>query len=476
MGTKSASALRSSFGVAATAIAVVTLTTLSVVTTPAGAQDPATPSAGQPEVLDAPQRYLDPVFDEVTVTEGRRYATVTNVFGQVQRLAMDIYEPAGDTVTERPVMVWLHGGSFQRGTRQLMSWWTEEWARRGYVSATITYRLDEEGGEVQWGRAITNATEDARSAVRWLRRNAAEFGIDKRRISMGGISAGAVTSLHSAYAAIFVPSGAPSDGYSSRISAAVSLSGADTARVDPSEPPSIMFHGDRDSVVPYDTSLVPGQGFDAVDTCLRIRAGGAECLFYTHPAGHDLTAFEEENRDAALQFLSCRVGAVSPFPDTSGRRYEVAATWAVRSNLLTAERRFLGDRALSRGDAAAAIWSLLDRPTPEPTAPTRPGDAVTRGRWATMLWEAAGSPGGAPDAGFVDVGTGDLSAAADWATANGLMRGEGSRFSPTTAVTRGQGATGLHRLASTAAAWSSGLQTAPPSTACFRVGDPPDPS
>lgn len=437
-------------------------------------QVPAEATTSAPEsveVLDAPQRYVDPVFADVSVTAGIGFATVTDVLGHQQRLRLDLYEPTGDTAPARPVVVWVHGGSFQRGDRSLMRWWAEEFARRGYVTASVDYRL-EPADDVHWGRGIMNALEDARAAVRWLRAQATEHRLDDSRISMGGISAGAVTSLQAAYAV--VAPGGPNAGYSSRISAAISLSGASTAQPNAGEAPAIMFHGSADAVVGYDQTITPGQGFDAVHTCQRIRAGGVDCLFHTHQgAGHDLTAYDDEDRDAALQFLSCRVGAPSPFTDTAGRRYEHAAGWAVRSSLLGAgPRRFRGADPLTRAEADAAVWSLLDRPTAGPPVPARPADPVSRGRLVTLLWNAAGAPAGAPDADYADVGTGALADAADWAAAHGVLRGTGTRFSPSAPVDRGRAAVGLHRLAMTASAWTPALQAAPPSTVCFRVGDP----
>ena len=62
-------------------------------------------------------------------------------------------------------------------------------AGRGYVVASLNYRLS--------GEAPSPAAEqDVKSAVRWLRANAARFGIDKRRIGIWGGSAGG-NSLHS---------------------------------------------------------------------------------------------------------------------------------------------------------------------------------------------------------------------------------------------------------------------------------------
>lgn len=444
----------------------------AVLVTGAGWRDGAVATSGAAASLDDPQRYVDPVFDDVAVTEGVGYATVTDASGRRLRLRLDLYEPAGDTASARPVVLWLHGGSFQRGDRSLMRWWAEQFALRGYVTASADYRLEPED-DVHWARGIMNALADARAAVRWLRLHAAAHRIDPARISMGGVSAGAVTSLQSAYAV--VAPGGPNQGASSAISAAISLSGASTARPDPGEAPAIMFHGSEDTVVGYDQTLVPGQGFDGVHTCERIRDVGVDCVFHTHEgAGHDITAYEPEDRDAALHFLSCRVGAPPIQADLAGRRYELAAGWAVWTSLLTAGRRFRGADALTRAAAETAVWALLDRPTSAPAVPARPDEATTRGRWATLLWDAAGRPTGAPAAGYGDVGAagGELASAADWATAHGILRGTGGRFDPRAPVSRGVAARSLHALALTAVAWSPGLRSAPPSSVCFRVGDP----
>ena len=58
------------------------------------------------------QRYLTEVFSSVTVTEDVAYWQWTNVLNIPITLSMDIYEPEGDTETNRPLMLLMHGGSF----------------------------------------------------------------------------------------------------------------------------------------------------------------------------------------------------------------------------------------------------------------------------------------------------------------------------------------------------------------------------
>src|SRR5262249_17815267 len=82
-----------------------------------------------------------------------------------------------------PAVVCIHGGGWYQGPRQDMDFMTEVLARRGYVAATVSYRL------------VPNARfpaqiEDCKAAVRWLRANAAKYHINPDRIGAIGPSAG----------------------------------------------------------------------------------------------------------------------------------------------------------------------------------------------------------------------------------------------------------------------------------------------
>jgi hypothetical protein len=68
---------------------------------------------------DAQTRYLDDFFTGVTVTSDVIYATNTSVLPMLQSLPpgpatlkCDIYEPTGDSIVNRPVIVLVHTGSF----------------------------------------------------------------------------------------------------------------------------------------------------------------------------------------------------------------------------------------------------------------------------------------------------------------------------------------------------------------------------
>jgi acetyl esterase/lipase len=103
-------------------------------------------------------------------------------------LRLDLYRPNARGAA-RPLVVYVHGGGWRSGhTRHAGAF--ADWpavlasvARRGYVVASIEYRLS---GEARFPAAL----EDVKAAVRWLRSRAGEFGIDRNRVVIWGGSAG----------------------------------------------------------------------------------------------------------------------------------------------------------------------------------------------------------------------------------------------------------------------------------------------
>ena len=121
-----------------------------------------------------------------------------------QNLVMDIYQPQNDTLTKRPAIIFAHSGGFITGSRTVddMQAFCDTFARKGYVTATIDYRQGLEiadNADMHYTRAAYRGLQDGRTAVRFIRANAAAFGVDADRVYFGGSSAGSFISLNSIY-------------------------------------------------------------------------------------------------------------------------------------------------------------------------------------------------------------------------------------------------------------------------------------
>jgi acetyl esterase/lipase len=229
---------------------------------------------------EAPLRYRDDVFSSVAKTSDITYGSAVDQTGTTVTLKLDLYEPQGDTVTQRPAVVWVHGGSFCCGDKasgEIVEQ-ANYFARKGYVNVSINYRLWSGGcpgsDVVACVTAIQHAREDAQTAVRWLRANAATYGIDTDRIAIGGTSAGAITALNVGYSPEN-PGPGDHQGHSSAVRAVQSLSGAQIASgpIDAGDAPALLFHGTNDNLVPYSWAQDTVAAAEAVDLLDVLRTG-----------------------------------------------------------------------------------------------------------------------------------------------------------------------------------------------------------
>jgi acetyl esterase/lipase len=208
---------------------------------------------------DAPLRYRDMVFTNVSKAADLQYGTAPDRDGNPVALKLDLYQPTGDTVPRRPVIIWVHGGGFSGGNKSDGADWATAFARRGFVAISLGYRLL---ARVQCGgtspvpeecyTAANAAQHDAQAAVRWLRKNAAFLAVDPDRIAMAGHSAGAVTSLLVGWRPED-PGTSGNPGHPSHIRAAISVAGGlpTDEYITPGDAPAMFFHGTEDPVVPF---------------------------------------------------------------------------------------------------------------------------------------------------------------------------------------------------------------------------------
>ncbi|MCU0916434.1 MAG: alpha/beta hydrolase-fold protein [Planctomycetes bacterium] len=101
-------------------------------------------------------------------------------------LRIYVHFPAGWTAQDkRPAIVFFFGGGWSSGKVEQFEPQAKYLAQRGMVAARADYRV-----RTRHGTTPDKCVEDAKSAVRWLRANAAKFGIDAQRIVASGGSAG----------------------------------------------------------------------------------------------------------------------------------------------------------------------------------------------------------------------------------------------------------------------------------------------
>jgi acetyl esterase/lipase len=100
------------------------------------------------------------------------------------KLSGDLYLPKG--VEKAPVLVAVHGGGWQRGSRAIYKYWGPYLAKNGYAVFAVSYRLMKPGFKTYPG-----AIQDVKAAIQFVRAKAGDLGVDPERIALVGDSAGA---------------------------------------------------------------------------------------------------------------------------------------------------------------------------------------------------------------------------------------------------------------------------------------------
>lgn len=224
-------------------------------------------------------RYISPKFDSVMV-ETVHFGEGYNIDGDLQQLYADVYQPYGDTASNRPVVIFAFGGGFVQGSKN--DWYVREvcqhFARSGYVAVANDYRLGIDPLEIaflQHMRIFFRPMQDMRATVQYLKADFSELGnnyrIDTNKIFLGGASAGAISALMTEYCDKPEEMGEMGDlsaldelggfyattgfypQYNWDVAAVVNVAGAliNADWVEAGDVPIISAHGDQDNVVPY---------------------------------------------------------------------------------------------------------------------------------------------------------------------------------------------------------------------------------
>jgi acetyl esterase/lipase len=192
-------------------------------------------------------------------------------------LKLDIYQP-NNIKQPTPVLVFIHGGGWTKGDKSDYLRYLVDFAQKGYVTATISYRFSQEA-------VFPGAVEDVKCAIRWIRTHAKDYQIDPDKIAVIGGSAGGHLAMMIAYSSDVkeFDMGCGSDSVSSRVQVVVNLYGpsdltteyaiaqpspqkfigglykTDSSQykkasplyyITPDDPPTLIFHGTIDDLVP----------------------------------------------------------------------------------------------------------------------------------------------------------------------------------------------------------------------------------
>ena len=190
--------------------------------------EPIAPANGIPGVK-AESSYTVLKEENITYADGLSHNTTSNSTFAIP-LKLDIYYPDNNS-TNRPVFMFIHGGGFTGGTKtkpEIIEM-ANYFASRGWVFASIDYRTTEELGviqgmtqeevltyfrgvaptewinnalqgaqnsdQVQQATAMYLAQRDAKAALRWIVANSITYNINTDFITVGGASAGAITTI-----------------------------------------------------------------------------------------------------------------------------------------------------------------------------------------------------------------------------------------------------------------------------------------
>jgi acetyl esterase/lipase len=238
--------------------------------------------------------------------------------GGTRKEKADIYSPLDhDKAKPLPGIIVIHGGGFNDGDkargRELNI--SENLTLKGYVCMSINYKLRRTQGQVTWPQSV----HDAKAAVRYLRKEAANLGVDPEKIGVIGCSAGCNLSM-------MLATTGPADGFdavkgepyqdvSARVTCAIGFYGAvdlmnyhdmkmfaktreeapelyktgsPITSLDAKDPPMLLVHGTADVTVPLSQS----------ETYLKIaKEKGAPCVLEVIPDAPHTFDLQPKQRD-----------------------------------------------------------------------------------------------------------------------------------------------------------------------------------
>lgn len=254
-------------------------------------------------------------------------------------LEMEIYFPPDWDPANRshPGIILFHGGGWGNGSLAAFRYQCQYFASRGLVAATANYSLVKSKDYVGEGSRKRICITDAKSAIRWMKSQAKELGLDPERLIAGGGSAGGHVSMLATHNpglndprdpadvdtsvaayVLFNPAFAPVDERDSEVDMLQHLN--------PSMAPSIAFFGTEDKWKPgWDAvqQKLESMGVDQIELQL---APGAEHAFFNKQPWKDLTLIAADEFLAELGFMS---GAPTLITPSGHERLVASGGWSL---------------------------------------------------------------------------------------------------------------------------------------------------
>ncbi len=179
-------------------------------------------------------------------------------------LDLDVFIPKTTAGDKRPLLIYVHGGGFSGGKRDLPNHvsFCEYFAKRGWITATISYHLTMKGRSFSCDQPVENKIATIEEAARNVNQAAAYLMqavqtsdlINPEKVVIAGSSAGAEAVIHSAYWKKTQKEVLP-DGF--QYGGVISMAGAlldENWITAESAIPTALFHGTCDNLVPYATA------------------------------------------------------------------------------------------------------------------------------------------------------------------------------------------------------------------------------
>ena len=211
------------------------------------------------------------------------------------QLHLDVFRPRRQCSEHVSAIVFFFGGGFRGGSTAQFHPQAGALADRGMAAFCADYRV-----ATRHGTTPLESLKDAKSAIRWIRRHAAAYGVDPDRVVAAGGSAGGYLALAAAMVddvdedtddpavsaipdalvlfnpAVNLDSGKIRDRFPDLTTSLKRIS--PMHRVKEGLPPTIIFHGAEDRVVPFESV----QRFTR-----RMRSAGNRCTLVSYPGeGH----------------------------------------------------------------------------------------------------------------------------------------------------------------------------------------------